>query len=152
MSTDYSDAAIEMRLRQTSQLRELSLSLSKATPAPVNLLAQFDRVTDLWSPKVIARVNDSYVKIARVQGEFVWHKHDTEDELFYVLKGTLRIQMQGGGEVTIREGELFVVPKNTMHNPVADEECWLMLIEPVSTKHTGDVETDRTRSIDEQLR
>jgi len=118
----------------------------------MNLLAQFDRVTELWSPKVVARVNDSYIKVAKVKGELVWHKHDGEDELFFVIKGSLRIQMQGGGEVTVREGELFVVPKDTMHNPVADEECWLMLIEPVSTKHTGDVESDRTRSIDEQLR
>ncbi len=117
-----------------------------------SLLSQFDRVTDLWSPKVVARVNDAYVKVAKVKGEFVWHKHDGEDELFFIIKGSLRIQMQVGGEVTVREGELFVVPKDTMHNPVADEECWLMLIEPVSTKHTGDVETDRTRSIDEQLR
>ena len=152
MSVDYSEGAIEMRLRQASQLRGLCLSLSKANSAPANLLAQFDRVTELWSPKVVARVNDSYIKVAKVKGEFVWHKHDGEDELFFIIKGSLRIQMQGGGEVTLREGELFVVPKDTMHNPVADEECWLMLIEPVSTKHTGDVETDRTRSIDEQLR
>lgn len=97
-------------------------------------------------------MNDSYIKVAKVKGEFVWHKHEGEDELFFVVKGSLRIQLEGGGAVTLREGELFVVPKNTMHNPVADEECWLMLIEPVSTKHTGDVETDRTRSIEEQLR
>ena len=152
MGTDYSDEAIEMRLRQASQLRDLCLSLGKATPASTSLLSQFDRVTDLWSPKVVARVNDSYIKIAKVKGEFVWHKHDTEDELFFIVKGSLRIQLQGGGEVTVGEGELFVVPKDTLHNPVADEECWLMLIEPVSTKHTGDVETDRTRSIEEQLR
>ena len=152
MSTvDYSDRAVTMRIERLSQLRELSHLLPRSLPPAKNLLAQFDRVTDLWSPKVVARVNDSYIKIAKVKGEFVWHKHDGEDELFFILKGSLRIQLQGI-EVILREGELFVVPKDTMHNPVADEECWIMLIEPVSTKHTGDVETDRTRSIEDQLR
>jgi mannose-6-phosphate isomerase-like protein (cupin superfamily) len=117
---------------------------------PVNIESRFDDVTELWSPKVIGRVNDQYVKIARLQGEFVWHSHEDEDELFQVIRGTMRIQLEDG-DVTLGPGELVVVPRGVRHNPVAAEECWVMLIEPVSTKHTGDVVSERTRSIEEQL-
>jgi len=117
---------------------------------PVNVESTFEDVIDLWSPKVIGRVNDQYVKIARVHGEFVWHAHADEDELFLVVRGTLRIQLEDG-EVTLGPGELVVVPRGVRHNPVAAEECWVMLVEPVATKHTGDVVTERTRSIEEQL-
>lgn len=112
--------------------------------------AQFARVTDYWSPKVIARVNDQFVKVAKLKGEFVWHAHEGEDELFLVVRGRLRIQLEDG-EVTLGPGELVVVPRGVRHNPVADEECWVVLIETVTTKHTGDVETSRSRSIAEQL-
>ena len=117
---------------------------------PVNVEARFEDVTELWSPKVIGRVNDQYVKIARLQGEFVWHAHEDEDELFLVVRGTMRIQLEDG-DVTLGPGEFVVVPRGVRHNPVAAEECWAMLIETVSTKHTGDVTTDRTRTIEEQL-
>lgn len=117
----------------------------------VNVESRFEDVTDLWSPKVIGRVNDQYVKIARVHGEFVWHAHEGEDELFFVVRGTLRIQLEDG-EVTLGPGEMVVVPRGVRHNPVAADECWVMLVEPVQTKHTGDVVTERTRSIEDQLR
>ncbi len=117
---------------------------------PVNLERVAGALSDLWSPKVVARVGDQYVKVARVQGEFVWHTHEGEDELFLVLRGRLRIQLEDG-EVTLGPGDAFVVPAGVRHNPVAEEECWLALVEPVATKHTGDVTSDRTRSIDEQL-
>jgi quercetin dioxygenase-like cupin family protein len=117
---------------------------------PVNLESRFDDVTELWSPKVIGRVNDQYVKIARLQGEFVWHAHDDEDELFLVIRGSMRIQLEDG-DVTLGPGELVVVPRGVRHNPVAAEECWVMLVETVTTKHTGDVTTSRTRSLEEQL-
>jgi len=117
---------------------------------PVNLDARFEDVTELWSPKVIGRVNDQYVKIARLQGEFVWHAHEGEDELFLVIRGSMRIQLEDG-DVTIGPGEFVVVPRGVRHNPVAAEECWVMLIETVTTKHTGDVVTERTRSIEEQV-
>ncbi len=107
-------------------------------------------LTELWSPKVIAEIDDSYVKVAKVHGELAWHSHDHEDELFFVLKGRLRIEMESG-PVDLREGELYVVPKGILHNPVADEECHLMLIERRSTLHTGSTVTDRTRSLEEQL-
>lgn len=107
-------------------------------------------LTELWSPKVIAEIDDSYVKVAKVHGELAWHSHDHEDELFFVLKGRLRIEMESGS-VDLREGELYVVPKGILHNPVADEECHLMLIERKATLHTGSTVTDRTRSLEEQL-
>lgn len=116
-----------------------------------NLLKQFDAVTEHWSPKVVARVNDQYVKVAKVKGELTWHKHDHEDELFHIVKGSLIIQYEGGREAVLNEGDIHVVPKNTLHNPVAAAECWIVLIEPVTTRHTGDVVMEKTRSIAEQL-
>ncbi len=116
----------------------------------VNLEKAAGALEGLWSPRVVARVADQYVKVAKVQGEFVWHAHEHEDELFLVLRGSLRIQMEEG-DVVLDAGDLFVVPAGVRHNPVADEECWLALIEPVGTKHTGDVVADMTRSIEEQL-
>jgi mannose-6-phosphate isomerase-like protein (cupin superfamily) len=117
---------------------------------PVNIESRFEDVTELWSPKVIGRVNDQYVKIARLQGEFVWHTHEGEDELFLVVRGSMRIQLEDG-DVTIGPGEFLVVPRGVRHNPVAAEECWVMLIETVTTKHTGEVMSERTRSIEEQV-
>ena len=116
----------------------------------VHLERAFERVTEHWSPKVIGRVNDQYLKVAKVQGEFVWHQHDDEDELFLVVRGRLRIQLEDG-EARLGPGELVVVSRGVRHNPVADEECWVMLIETISTKHTGELVTPRTRSIAEQL-
>jgi mannose-6-phosphate isomerase-like protein (cupin superfamily) len=110
-----------------------------------------DALAELWSPRVIAEVDDSYIKVAKVHGTFGWHTHENEDELFMVLKGRLRIEMEDGA-VELAEGELFVVPKGTRHNPVAADECLVMLIERKSTLHTGDVVTEKTRSIAEQLR
>ena len=118
---------------------------------PVNLLAALDSVTDHWSPKVVGRVNDQYVKVAKLLGQLAWHKHDDEDELFHVVRGRLRIQFEGNVETALAVGEFCVVPRGVMHNPVADEECWIVLVETVTTKHTGDVETPLTRSIEQQL-
>ena len=117
----------------------------------VDLQLAFESLTDYWSPKVVARVNDSYVKVAKLLGEFVWHDHAEEDELFYIVRGSLRIQYPDGNEVHLPTGALHVVPRGTRHNPVADQECWVVLIEPVNTKHTGDEQTPVTRSIEEQL-
>jgi mannose-6-phosphate isomerase-like protein (cupin superfamily) len=116
----------------------------------VNLVEQISKLTDLWSPKVVGRVNDQYVKIAKVKGEFTWHKHDDEDELFLVVKGRLVLRYEDR-DVELREGDFHIVPKGVLHNPLAEEECWLMLVETVSTKHTGDVVTPLTRTIEEQL-
>lgn len=108
-------------------------------------------LTELWSPRVIGELDDSYVKVAKVHGSLAWHSHEQEDELFFVLKGHLRIEMEDD-TVELGEGDLFVVPKGVRHNPVAEEECHLMLIERKATLHTGDVKMDQTRSVEEQLR
>jgi mannose-6-phosphate isomerase-like protein (cupin superfamily) len=108
-------------------------------------------LTELWSPRVIAEVDDAYIKVAKVQGSLAWHSHENEDELFFVLKGRLRIEMESGS-VELSEGDMYVVPKGVRHNPVAERECHVMLIERKTTRHTGDVVTEKTRSLAEQLR
>lgn len=117
----------------------------------VNLAAELEKVTEHWSPRVVGRVNDQYVKVAKLLGEFVWHAHELEDELFQVVYGRLRIQLEGDREVVLNPGEFFVVPRGVRHNPIAEDEVGIVLVETVTTAHTGDVVTDRTRSIDEQL-
>lgn len=116
----------------------------------VNLDGALSGVTEHWSPRVVGRVNDQYVKVAKLLGELTWHKHEDEDELFYVVKGQLRIEYEDGA-VQLNPGDFHIVPRNTLHNPVAEHECWIMLVEPVGTKHTGDRVVAATRSIEEQL-
>ena len=107
-------------------------------------------LTELWSPRVIGEVDDSYIKVAKVKGTLAWHSHENEDEMFLVLKGSLKIEMEHE-VVELMEGEMFVVPSGVRHNPVAMEECHLMLIERKSTLHTGDLIIEKTRSLAEQL-
>ena len=116
----------------------------------VNLSEALGQINEQWSPKILAKVNDQYVKIAKIENEFVWHKHDNEDELFYIIKGSLQMQYEDE-TIVLNEGDMHVVPKGVMHNPVAKQECWIMLVEPIATAHTGDIITDRTRSLEEQL-
>ncbi len=108
-------------------------------------------LTELWSPRVVAEVDDVYVKVAKLHGVFGWHAHQGEDELFLVLKGHLRIEMEHA-VVELSEGKMYVVPKGVRHNPVAAQECHVMLIEKKSTLHSGDVINEHTRSLAEQLR
>ena len=108
-------------------------------------------LTEYWSPRVVGEVDDSYIKVAKVHGSLCWHSHDNEDELFLILQGHLRIELEHAAAIELDEGEMFVVPKGVRHNPVAEQECLLMLIERKSTLHTGDVMTERTRSLAEQL-
>jgi mannose-6-phosphate isomerase-like protein (cupin superfamily) len=108
-------------------------------------------LAEYWSPRVIGEVDDSYVKVAKVLGSLAWHSHEFEDELFLVLKGCLRIEMENN-VVELSEGEMFVVPRGVRHNPVAEQECHIMLIERKSTLHTGGVVMDKTRSLSDQLR
>lgn len=108
-------------------------------------------LSEFWSPRVIAEVDDAYVKVAKLHGSFTWHAHEQEDELFLVLGGRLRIELEDG-VVDLGEGEMYLVPKGVRHNPVAEEECIVLLIERKSTLHTGDTVTEKTRSIEEQLR
>ena len=107
-------------------------------------------LTELWSPRVVAELDDSFIKVAKIHGTFTWHSHENEDELFYILKGSLRIEMEDR-TVALNEGDTFVVPKGVRHNPIADEECHVMLIERKTTLHTGNEVTPQTRSIEEQM-
>jgi len=115
-----------------------------------NLLEELSHVTDFWSPRIIARVNDQYVKVAKLKGTLTWHKHDEEDELFHIIKGNLVIEYEHE-KVYLEEGDMHVVAKGVMHNPIADEECWVALIETVTTKHTGDIIMEKTKTLDQQL-
>lgn len=110
-----------------------------------------ESLTELWSPRVVGELDDSYVKVAKVHGTFGWHHHAHEDELFFILKGHLRIEM-AAGPVDLQAGDMFVVPKGVEHNPVAEQECLVMLIERKSTLHSGNAVTEHTRSLEEQLR
>lgn len=120
----------------------------------INLKQKAKLITDHWSPRVIASVDDSYVKIAKVKGAFTWHDH-AEDEFFMIIDGSLTIELKIDDKqesVKLSQGEIYVVPKGVMHNPVAEEECTLLLFEKKTTAHTGDVEADLTQSIEQQLK
>ena len=108
-------------------------------------------LTEYWSPRVIAELDDSFVKVAKVKGSLAWHSHDDEDELFYILDGSLRIEMENR-TVVLDRGDAFIVPKGVRHNPVAERECLIMLVERKTTLHTGHAVTDRTHTIADQLR
>lgn len=109
----------------------------------VNLTDKFGRFSERWQPKIVAELNDSYVKLAKLQGEFVWHHHEAEDELFLVVQGRLVIQLPDG-EITLDEGELVIIPRGVKHRPIAAKEVWVMLLEPKSTVNTGTVTNERT--------
>lgn len=107
---------------------------------PVNLAEKLDAFTEHWSPKIVAGYNGNDVQVVKVKGEFTWHSHEDTDDFFLVLKGRLTIRMRDG-DVTLRPGELYVVPKGIEHCPFAEEETHLLLIEPAGTPNTGDPET-----------
>jgi mannose-6-phosphate isomerase-like protein (cupin superfamily) len=109
----------------------------------VNLQAKFGKFSEYWKPKIIGELNDSYVKAVKFKGDFVWHHHDHEDELFLVVKGTMRMKFREREEL-VREGEFIVVPKGVEHCPVADQEAHVLLLEPKSTLNTGNVTNERT--------
>jgi mannose-6-phosphate isomerase-like protein (cupin superfamily) len=109
----------------------------------INLAEKMGRIDALWSSRIAAELNDSYVKLVRLRGEFVWHHHDHEDELFLVVKGTLVIRLRDR-DLRVGEGELVVIPRGVEHCPVADEEVQVVLIEPKTTTNTGSAGGDRT--------
>ena len=115
-----------------------------------NLDAAFGQLTELWSPRVVAAANGQFVKGAKVKGEFVWHAHADEDEFFLVHRGELTIRYRDRPDVVLREGDFHVVPKGVEHNPCAADECWVVLVEPAQTKHTGETISDMTKSIEQQ--
>jgi mannose-6-phosphate isomerase-like protein (cupin superfamily) len=107
-------------------------------PTPViNFADKFAMFSDLWSPKIVAQMNDYHFKLAKVKGEFIWHDHPDTDEVFIVIQGRLMIHLRDG-QIELNEGEMHVVPKGVEHKPYAEEECWIILIEPAGTINTGE--------------
>ena len=111
--------------------------------AKVNLAEKFSRCSEHWSPKIIGEVNDSYVKAVKFKGEFLWHHHENEDELFLVVRGKLTMRLRDG-TVTVNPGEFIIIPRGMEHLPVAEEETHVILLEPKSTLNTGNVRNERT--------
>ena len=109
----------------------------------INLEQKFGSFTDHWSPKILGEINNFHVKAAKLKGEFVWHHHDLEDELFLVVKGALRMKFRDREEI-VRPGEFIIVPHGVEHQPVADEETHILLLEPKSTLNTGNITNERT--------
>jgi mannose-6-phosphate isomerase-like protein (cupin superfamily) len=113
----------------------------------VNLAQKFSQFTDYYSPKIAGEINDTYLKLVKLKGQFVWHHHEMEDELFLVVKGTLRMMVFEDGrerEIAIHSGEFIIIPHGVEHKPVADEEVHLLLLEPKTTLNTGNVRNERT--------
>ncbi|MCP4909126.1 MAG: cupin domain-containing protein [Bacteroidetes bacterium] len=105
----------------------------------INVREKLNLIDDHWNPRIIGELNGQQVKVAKIEGEFVWHNHKNEDELFYVIKGKLIVEFRDK-KVELNEGEMIVVPKGVDHKPIAEQEVWIMLFEPKNIKHTGDVE------------
>lgn len=112
-------------------------------PRKVNLADAFGRIDEPWSPRIAAELNGQHVKLAKLEGPFVWHRHEEADELFLVVEGRLVIELRDG-EIALEAGELAVVPRGVEHRPVAEEEAHVLLFEPAGTLNTGDVENERT--------
>jgi mannose-6-phosphate isomerase-like protein (cupin superfamily) len=117
------------------------------TMQKVNLSEKLAQIEDYWSPKAVGAVNDFHVKLVKLKGEFVWHAHDIEDELFLVVAGTLRMQFRDR-EVLVAPGEFIIVPHGTEHRPVADDDVHLLLLEPATTVNTGTAGGSRTRAVE----
>ena len=115
-----------------------------------NLDSQLGEVTEFWSPRVVAAANGQYVKVAKVKGECVWHTHAEEDEFFLVRKGVLTIRFRDRPDAVLHEGDFHVVPRGVEHTTEAAEECWIVLVEPAATKHTGETVSPITKSIEQQ--
>ena len=113
----------------------------------ISLAQKFSLFTEHYSPKIVGELNDSYVKLAKLQGDFMWHHHDNEDELFFVVKGALRMKVRENGaerEIVIHPGEFIIIPRGVEHLPSADEETHIMLLEPKTTLNTGNIQNERT--------
>lgn len=112
--------------------------------SPVNLKEKLTLFSEHWSPRIIARLNDYHFKLAKIEGEFIWHNHPKTDEAFFVLKGEMRILFRDG-EVSLNEGDLYIVPRGVEHKPAADLECAVLLVEPAGTVNTGDAGGELTQ-------
>jgi len=116
----------------------------------VRLEEKFDLFADRWNPKIVGEINDSYVKLVKLKGEFVWHHHEAEDELFLVVKGSLLIKLRDR-DIRLEEGEFVIIPRGVEHLPVADEEAHVLLLEPKTTLNTGEVQNERTVAVLERI-
>ncbi len=116
----------------------------------VNILDKFSLFNDYWNPRVVGQLNGQHIKLGKFQGEFVWHKHANEDEMFYVVKGEFTMMLREKS-ILIRENEFLIVPRGVEHKPVANDEVWVMLFEPAETLNTGDINCELTRENLEQL-
>ena len=126
------------------------LQVVKTMVKKINIDQKLSLFNDHWNPRIIGELNKQHVKLAKIKGEFIWHKHDKEDEMFLVLKGTLKIEFRDRTE-TIRENEIIIVPKGVEHRPIAEKEVSIMLFEPATTINTGDLDNERTRKNLESL-
>jgi mannose-6-phosphate isomerase-like protein (cupin superfamily) len=130
---------------------KLNLKGGTMTEQKQNLQVLFSSIKNYFSPKIIGEVNDVFVKLAKVKGQDVpWHIHDNEDELFYIIKGSLTMELKGSESFNLDEGELFIVKKGVEHRVHTEEECWLMLIENKTAKHLGDAQSPIAKTISEQ--
>ena len=111
----------------------------------VNLEQKFALFDDLWSPKIAGELNESHIKLAKIKGEFVWHQHENEDEMFLVVQGTLRIKVRGQDDLVLGPGEFAVIPKGVEHCPVAEDEVQIVMLEPKGTLNTGNVQNEHTQ-------
>jgi len=111
----------------------------------INLNEKLSLIVEQWSPHIIAQMNDVHFKLARIQGEFIWHQHVETDEVFFVVHGRMHIEFRDRS-IELKEGELCVVPRATEHKPVAEQECQILLIEPAGTRNTGDISNEHTQS------
>ena len=116
----------------------------------VNLAEKLSFFTDYYNPRIVGELNEQHVKLAKLKGEFIWHTHEVEDELFLVIKGTLKMELRDR-TIEINEGEFLIVPHGVEHKPVADDEVHILLFEPASTLNTGNVQHERTRTNLEKL-
>jgi mannose-6-phosphate isomerase-like protein (cupin superfamily) len=116
----------------------------------INCAQKFELIKEHWSPRVVGEVNDVSIKLVKFQGDFIWHHHETEDELFFVVKGIMVMKLRSG-DVVVEEGEFIIIPRGVEHMPVADEEVFVMLIEPKTTLNTGNIENERTIKEPERL-
>ena len=112
----------------------------------VSIEEKFNLFADRWSPKIVGEINDSYVKLVKLKGEFVWHHHEAEDELFLVVKGSLLIKLRDR-DIRLEEGEFVIIPRGVEHLPIAEQEAHVILLEPKTTLNTGEVHNERTVAV-----
>lgn len=121
-----------------------------SVPKTVNLEQKLSLFSDHWSPKIVGDLNDSYIKLVKIKGEFIWHQHEHEDELFLVVKGNLTIRLQDE-DLHVGEGEFVVIPKGVEHLPIANEEAHVLLLEPKTTVNTGNIQSARTVAAEQRI-